>query len=77
MISSARIRVSRNFEGYPMCTGLDKKQRMEILEIVKTACESFEEDSESGINLKGTFYDFKTMKEKERNQLNSDCFLFK
>ncbi len=49
-----------------MCTGLDKKQRMEILEIVKTACESFEEDSESGINLKGTFYDFKTMKEKER-----------
>jgi len=42
------------------------------LNIVKKACESFEDET-----LKGTFYEFKGMKEAQRNQLNSDCFLFK
>ena len=50
----------------------NKKQRIEILNIVKKACESFEDET-----LKGTFYEFKGMKEAQRNQLNSDCFLFK
>jgi len=54
-----------------MCTGLDKKQRIEILNIVKKASESFEGD------LEGTFYVFKGMSEAQKTKLNSDCFLFK
>ena len=50
MIVSTRIRVGRNLEGYPLGPGLSKEQRLEIMNKVVSALETFEGD------LKGSFY---------------------
>lgn len=49
MIVSTRIRVARNLDGYPLCPGLTKDQRVEIMGKVQKACESLEGE------LKGQF----------------------
>jgi arginine kinase len=50
MIISTRIRVGRNLADYPLGPGLSKEQRLEIMNKVVTALNTFEGD------LKGTFY---------------------
>jgi hypothetical protein len=50
MIISTRIRVGRNLADYPLGPGLSKEQRLEIMNKVVTALETFEGD------LKGKFY---------------------
>lgn len=72
MINSVRVRISRNFKDYPMCIGLSKQQRIEIMNKVKRACESFEDE-----DLKGTFYCYEGMTEETKNKLMEECFLFK
>lgn len=57
--------------GYPMCIGLKKHQRIEILEKVKEACLKF-----TG-QLEGTFYSYDSMGEDQQKQLMNDFFLFK
>ena len=55
MVNSTRIRVGRNLAGYPLGPGVSKEQRLEIMNKVVTACETFEGD------LKGTFYPLEGM----------------
>ena len=55
MVNSTRIRVGRNLKGYPLGPGVSKAQRLEIMEKVKKACETFDGD------LKGTFYPLEGM----------------
>ena len=55
MIVSTRIRVGRNLADYPLGPGLSGEQRVEIMNKVVTALETFEGD------LKGTFYPLKGM----------------
>jgi protein-arginine kinase len=55
MVVSTRIRVGRNCEGYPLGPGVTKEQRLEIMNKVTSACETFEGD------LKGTFYPLEGM----------------
>ena len=55
MVNSTRIRVGRNMAGYPLGPGVTKEQRLEIMNKVVEACNTFEGD------LKGTFYSLETM----------------
>ena len=55
MVLSTRIRVGRNFAGYPLGPGVSKEQRLEIMEKVVEACNTFEGD------LEGKFYPLEGM----------------
>ena len=59
MVNSTRIRVGRNLAGYPLGPGVSKKQRLEIMSKVVTACNEFKGD------LKGTFYPLEGMSKKD------------
>lgn len=71
MIKSSRIRVGRNLDGYPLGPGITKEQRDEVMEKVKSAAETFEDD------LKGTFYPLDGMTDETEKQLIADHVLFK
>ena len=71
MIKSSRIRVGRNLDGYPLGPGITKEQRDEVMEKVKAAAETFEDD------LKGTFYPLDGMDKATEDQLIADHVLFK
>jgi len=71
MVNSTRIRVGRNLDGYPLGPGVTKEQRLEIMNKVVEACNTFEGD------LKGTFYPLEGMDKATQNQLIEDHFLFK
>jgi creatine kinase/arginine kinase len=71
MIISTRIRVGRNLADYPLGPGLTNEQRLEIMNKVVTALETFEGD------LKGRFYPLKGMSKDDQTKLIEDHFLFK
>lgn len=71
MIVSTRIRVGRNLADYPLGPGLTKEQRLEIMNKVVQALNTFEGD------LKGTFYPLEGMSKDVQNKLIEDHFLFK
>ena len=71
MIKSTRIRVGRNLDGYPLGPGVTKEQRLEIMQKVVEACNTFEGD------LQGTFYPLEGMDKATQDQLIADHFLFK
>ena len=71
MVNSTRIRVGRNLADYPLGPGVTKEQRLEIMNKVVEACNTFEGD------LKGTFYPLEGMDKDTQNQLIADHFLFK
>ena len=71
MVNSTRIRVGRNLADYPLGPGVSKAQRLEIMDKVVKACETFEGD------LKGKFYPLEGMSKADQNQLIEDHFLFK
>ena len=71
MVVSTRIRVGRNLDGYPLGPGVSKDQRLEIMNKVVEACNTFEGD------LKGTFYPLEGMEKATQDQLINDHFLFK
>merc|ERR1712072_1580000 len=56
---------------YPLGPGVSKEQRLEIMNKVVQACETFEGD------LKGTFYPLLGMDKATQDQLIADHFLFK
>ncbi len=56
-VNSTRIRVGRNVAGYPLGPGVTKEQRLEIMDKVTKACNTFEGD------LAGTFYPLDGMSE--------------
>ena len=71
MVVSTRIRVGRNLDGYPLGPGISKEQRLEVMEKVTTAAQTFEGD------LAGTFYPLEGMDEATQKKLIEDHFLFK
>lgn len=71
MVNSSRIRVGRNLAGYPLGPGVSKAQRLEIMNKVVEACNTFEGD------LKGTFYPLDGMDKATQTKLIEDHFLFK
>ena len=71
MVNSTRIRVGRNLADYPLGPGVSKEQRLEIMNKVVQACETFEGD------LKGKFYPLDGMDPATQQQLIDDHFLFK
>jgi len=71
MVNSTRIRVGRNLAAFPLGPGVSKAQRLEIMNLVVKACESFEGD------LKGKFYPLEGMPKADQDQLIADHFLFK
>jgi arginine kinase len=71
MIISTRIRVGRNLADYPLGPGLNRDQRLEIMNKVVKALETFEGD------LQGKFYPLEGMDKDTQNKLIEDHFLFK
>lgn len=71
MVNSTRIRVGRNLADYPLGPGVSKAQRLEIMDKVVKACNTFEGD------LKGTFYPLEGMSKADQTKLIEDHFLFK
>ena len=71
MVNSTRIRVGRNLANYPLGPGVSKEQRLEIMNKVVTACNTFEGD------LKGKFYPLEGMSKADQEKLIEDHFLFK
>ncbi|CDW75971.1 arginine kinase [Stylonychia lemnae] len=71
MIVSTRIRVGRNLADYPLGPGLSKQQRLDIMNTVVKALETFEGD------LQGKFYPLQGMSKDVQNKLIEDHFLFK
>jgi len=71
MIKSTRIRVGRNLAEYPLGPGVTKDQRLEIMQKVVDACNTFEGD------LQGKFYPLEGMSADDQKQLIEDHFLFK
>ena len=62
MIKSTRIRVGRNLADYPLGPGVTKDQRLEIMQKVVDACDTFEGD------LKGKFYPLEGMTAEDQQQ---------
>ena len=60
MVNSTRIRVGRNMADFPLGPGVTKEQRLEIMEKVVEACNTFEGD------LKGTFYPLEGMSKEDQ-----------
>lgn len=71
MIVSTRIRVGRNLADFPLGPALSKQQRLDVMNKVVTALQTFEGD------LKGTFYPLEGMDKETQNKLIEDHFLFK
>jgi arginine kinase len=71
MVNSTRIRVGRNLADFPLGPGVTKEQRLEIMNKVVQACNTFEGD------LKGTFYPLEGMSKEDQQKLIDDHFLFK
>lgn len=71
MIVSTRIRVGRNLADYPLGPALTKQQRLDVMNTVVKALNTFEGD------LKGQFYPLEGMNKDTQNQLIADHFLFK
>ena len=71
MVNSTRIRVGRNLADFPLGPGVSKEQRLDIMNKVVEACNTFEGD------LKGTFYPLEGMDKATQDQLIADHFLFK
>jgi arginine kinase len=44
MVISTRIRVGRNLAGFPLGPGVTKEQRLEIMNKVTEACNTFEDE---------------------------------
>ena len=61
LVNSTIISVERNFEGFPFGPGILKQHRMQIMELVKSACKSFPEE------LQGTFYPLHGMNKDVQN----------
>jgi len=60
MILSTRIRVGRNLADYPLGPGVTKEQRLEIMDKVVKACDTFQGD------LAGKFYKLEGMDPKDQ-----------
>ena len=60
MVNSTRIRVGRNLKAFPLGPGVSKEQRLEIMNLVTKACETFEGD------LKGKFYPLEGMSKADQ-----------
>ena len=71
MIVSTRIRVGRNLADYPLGPALTKEQRLEVMNKVVQAVQTFTGD------LKGTFYPIQGMDKDTQTKLIEDHFLFK
>jgi len=71
MIVSTRIRVGRNLADFPLGPALTKQQRLDVMNKVVTALQTFEGD------LKGTFYPLEGMDKDIQEKLIADHFLFK
>lgn len=71
MIVSTRIRVGRNLADYPLGPALTKQQRLDVMNTVVKALNTFEGD------LKGQFYPLEGMDKETQNKLIADHFLFK
>lgn len=61
LVNSTIISVERNFEGFPLGPGVLKLHRMQIMDLVRSACETFSED------LQGTFYPLEGMSKDVQN----------
>jgi hypothetical protein len=71
MVNSTRIRVGRNLKNYPLGPGVNKEQRLEIMDAVVKATEAFDDE------LKGSFHKLDGMDKAVQDQLIADHFLFK
>ena len=71
MIVSTRIRVGRNLADFPLGPALSKQQRLDVMNTVVKALDTFEGD------LKGKFYPLQGMDKDTQNKLIEDHFLFK
>lgn len=71
MIVSTRIRVGRNLADFPLGPALTKEQRLDVMNKVVSALNTFEGD------LKGQFYSLQGMDKETQNKLIADHFLFK
>jgi protein-arginine kinase len=71
MIVSTRIRVGRNLADFPLGPALTKAQRLDVMNKVVKALETFEGD------LAGKFYPLQGMDKETQNKLIEDHFLFK
>lgn len=70
LVNSTIISVERNFDGFPFGPGILKQHRIQIMEMVRSACNSFSEE------LQGTFYPLEGMSKDVQNQLMTEDFLF-
>lgn len=71
MIVSTRIRVGRNLADFPLGPALSKQQRLDVMNTVVKALDTFEGD------LKGKFYSLEGMDKETQTKLIEDHFLFK
>lgn len=61
MVNSTRIRVGRNLADVPLGPGVTKEQRLDIMDKVVKACNTFEGD------LKGKFFPLEGMSKKDQD----------
>jgi arginine kinase len=61
LVNSTIISVERNFEGFPFGPGLLKIHRLQIMDLIRSACDSLPED------LQGTFYPLEGMSKDVQN----------
>jgi len=59
MVNSTRIRVGRNLADFPLGPGVSKQQRLDIMNKVIQACDTFDGD------LKGKFYPLEGMSKQD------------
>ena len=56
--------VIRNINDFPLMPGINRKQRLEVMEIVEKCCQEFEDE------LEGTFYKLEGISETNRKVIS-------
>lgn len=68
MIKKVVISVNRNIAGFPLAAGLDKENRLLVMEKVKEACDLYQDE------FKGTFYKLEGLEELDRKEIKDYIF---
>ena len=71
MIHSIKSSINRNLSGFPLCPGLNNKQRHQVMEKIRDACEKLEFLNK---DLKGTFVELKNLTDEQKEKLGDHVF---
>jgi hypothetical protein len=63
-----KIKIVRNIQGFPLAAGITKEKRLELMNLIKDACELLQDD------FKGKFYQLEGLEEDDKRDIKELIF---